>query len=433
MAEKTYKALAITTGAAAVLGTFAAWTLYNEWKKQQNTRDQRKDLIELANNITAEDLATLAYSDNITLKRSAEQILLDRLMHEENLRFTLNKCLHHDIKEVKKAVFVLNILAKSTDCKDKLVKCGVFETLVKCLKNISEGYKYKILAIKCKENYEMEQIVGQAVIAINDLITNETVYSIWFFSCGKELVGLFLEMIGDPSNKIAGYIKRWALLIIHQLMTCDITRFDLISYGIISRTTQCFLNTFGDPWQSRPCLQILVMLHTSLQDYANQDYANQEFLEEMAQHGILPALVGCLKSDDGEVIFWSTALLQEFCSKDVHRNAISKMPGLLKTLYSVLTGSEAGIQRIIIRIYNFLCIGDSEFQEKIINFQPLMKRISICLASGNPDLVYWTIQLTHDLAMSGKYGSSVSFTYIIWSRMNSKMPKYNRFHTEFEN
>ena len=74
----------------------------------------------------------------------------------------------------------------------------------------------------------------------------------------------------------------------------------------------------------------------------------------------------------------------------------------MKTLYQILVSSESSLQRLVLRIYGFLSINDDNFKGKLLNFQPLIKRLSVCLASGDSDLVYWSLVLVHDLAMMGK-------------------------------
>ena len=88
---------------------------------------------------------------------------------------------------------------------------------------------------------------------------------------------------------------------------------------------------------------------------------------------------------------------------DFFPGVIAKIPNLVKTLYQILVSSESNLQRLILRIYCFLSINDDSFKGKLVNFKPLMKRLSVCLASGNSDLVYWSLVLVHDLAMTGKF------------------------------
>ena len=395
MENKPNRALIATTAAAAAIGCIATWKLYWQWKTLQ--RAEEKNLPELASKIDDEDLAILSYTNNTALKRSAEQVLVDRMMSEENLQYLLKQCCSEDEVQMKKAVTVLSILTKTNEFKPCLIKRGVFEIVTKCVSSISDGFQMVKLTEKCFNSYDVEQILKFSVVTVHDLVADSEANLTQFFNGSKEFVAFLLELISDPCDSISQDIRRLSIIILQQMMHNENMRLNLISYGMIQRTTLCFLRTIGDVGVSRNCLQILVM-------YINffEDYLTEEFLQEMAQLGIVPVLIGCLKSDDSDLVYWSTALIHEFLLKDLHRGVISKIPNIVKTLFHILISSESGLQRLVLRIYCFLSINDDYFKNKLLNFPPLLKRMSVCLASGNNDLVYWALLLVHDLAMIGK-------------------------------
>ena len=312
MSEKSNRALLATTAVAAAMGCVASFKLYRQWQTICNEKE--RCLMDHASEIDLSDLEILARSGNYALRKSAEQVLTDRMVSGRNLEYLLQQCLSDDVTKRKKAACVLSIISKTREFKALLVKSNVFGVVYKCIGMISEDFQVAKLAEKCYSDYEIEQTLKFSVVTIFDLISESEKYLMSFFKTCKELVGFLLELICDPSDSITTDIRRLSILILQQMMQNEEMRCNLISYGMIQRTSLCFLRTIGDAWLSRNCLQILVM-HINL----FEDYVTEEFLQEMAQLGIIPVLIGCLKSDDPDLIYWSTALIHEFLLKDLHR------------------------------------------------------------------------------------------------------------------
>ena len=99
--------------------------------------------------------------------------------------------------------------------------------------------------------------------------------------------------------------------------------------------------------------------------------------------------------------FWGFGVLG-FWGFDIDIRHLGKIPGIIKILFTVLNSNEANIQKTILRIFNYLCVSSSSFQKKLLSEKPLLKRRSICLASGNKEVVQGSLMLLHDLAMPGK-------------------------------
>lgn len=264
--------------------------------------------------IDPKDLEILARSGNYALKKSAEQVLSDRMISGKHLKYLLQQCMSDDKTERKKATCVLSMLSKTREFKPILVKNDAFDVLYKSIGIVSDDFQVGKLAEKCYVDYEIEQTLKFSIVTIFDLVSESEKHLKKFFKSCKELIGFLLELICDPSESITTDIRRLSILILQQMMQNEEMRCNLISYGMIQRTSLCFLRTIGDAWLSRNCLQILVM-HINL----FEDYVTEEFLQEMAQLGIIPVLIGCLKSDDPDLIYWSTALIHEFLLKDLHR------------------------------------------------------------------------------------------------------------------
>ena len=73
---------------------------------------------------------------------------------------------------------------------------------------------------------------------------------------------------------------------------------------------------------------------------------------------------------------------------------------IIKSLQSVLCSSEAILQRLILRVLSFLCIGNQSFRSNVLHCSSLVARLPVCLASGDNDIVHWAVVLLHDLILS---------------------------------
>ena len=326
MADQSNHALIATTAVAASAGLVTTWKLYKDWQKIQ--MEKARNLPDHASEIDPKDLAILATSSNFALKKSAEQVLLDRMMTGEHLEFLLKQCNSPNQTEMKKAIAVLSLMSKSREFKQMLIKHNIFEVISKSINMMSDGFRMEKLDLRCYLDYEVQKTLHLCIVTLLDLVSDSEGKLKKFFKTCKELIAFLLELICDPSDTISSDIRRFSILILQQMIQHEQMRCNLISYGMIQRISLCFLRTLGDTWISRNCLQILVM-----QINLFEDYVTEEFLQEMAQLGIIPVLIGCLKSEDPDLIYWSTALIHEFLLKDLHRSKlcsnISSTSGLM--------------------------------------------------------------------------------------------------------
>ena len=88
---------------------------------------------------------------------------------------------------------------------------------------------------------------------------------------------------------------------------------------------------------------------------------------------------------------------------------ICGVPILLKSLYSVLVSNDASVQRLVFRVLRYLSDSSEEFKMTVIHYKQLLARLPVCLASGDEDLVSWSLFLVHDIA---KTGLCVLYIYI---------------------
>ena len=99
-------------------------------------------------------------------------------------------------------------------------------------------------------------------------------------------------------------------------------------------------------------------------------------------------------------MYWAAGLLHQFAIQDLHKTEICAIPNIIKSLQSVLCSSEAILQRLILRVLSFLCVGNHSFRTNVLHCSSLVARLPVCLASGDNDIVHWAVVLLHDLILS---------------------------------
>lgn len=107
-----------------------------------------------------------------------------------------------------------------------------------------------------------------------------------------------------------------------------------------------------------------------------------------------------LCTDDSDLVYWAAGLLHQFAIQDLHKAEICAIPNIIKALQNVLCSSEAILQRLILRVLSFLCVGNQPFRTKVLACSSLLARLPVCLASGDNDIVHWAVVLLHDLILS---------------------------------
>ena len=105
-------------------------------------------------------------------------------------------------------------------------------------------------------------------------------------------------------------------------------------------------------------------------------------------------------ADDSDLVYWAAGLLHQFAIQDLHKAEICATPNIIKSLQNVLCSSEAILQRLILRVLSFLCVGNQSFRTNVRACSSLLARMPVCLASGDNDIVHWAVVLLHDLILS---------------------------------
>lgn len=283
-----------------VLSGIGVTLCISELRKRIRENSTRHTLSEIQDAIDLEDLATLAQSPNITLKRSAEQLILERAMKDKNLEFIMNACItNHNEVQVLKGITVVGVLVKSAEFRNKLIAFKVIETLAYCLDySIDPGYKD--LEATGGRHVKIQRVVTSALF---ELVCDDDSLKSRLGNATPKIISSILHLMSSSRSK---EVIRWSIFVAHQLSLCDTVRPKLVDDNVISIVAQVFVKNQGDNVLMRLCLQTLVMC-------ANTNEEGEiQALHEMAQYNVIQPTVACLKSGEFGVSF-NSIVFYKYC------------------------------------------------------------------------------------------------------------------------
>ncbi|XP_072025162.1 uncharacterized protein [Amphiura filiformis] len=384
MASNVRKGLVIAAGAVVFAGSVSVVHLWRKWIQRRSQKLEQR----IEDGIGMEQLSILAKSSNVSLRRSAEQLLLDRITRRENFKFVLLCCRSQDEEQVLKACTVLCVILKSVDYRSGGMDTYILNTLADCLVRSMDASSF---AKRTSDTSAPERIQRMTLAAIFDFICDSDEKKELLLN-ETESVSAILNLVQQTRSK---EVLRYAMFLLHQMAKCGSAHGYMIQSGAIPVFASLSVSQHGDNVLQKLCFQILVIL-------LNTPGLNVEvFLKQIAtQRVLIRAAVSC-KSDDGELAYWAIALLHEFAIHSNTKHYLYTMPFLLGNLQKALKSNPAQVQRLILRIISFMALHHDKFKSEVLDNSQLMEHLPVCLASGEPDIVHWGLVLVHDLAVAG--------------------------------
>ncbi|XP_066278423.1 uncharacterized protein [Branchiostoma lanceolatum] len=376
--------------AAAVAGTVALVKCVSYLFRRRVERIWNEKL-KVEDKIRLEDLGILARSPNANLRRAAEQVLLDKITQANNFTYVLRRCQHKDIKESFKACTVLCVVLKSMDIAPKY-HVRILQTLAHCFLKSSSGHRGGV-AMDTDDSSVHTRIQRMTAGAMFELIADSDEYKKFLT---QECPGLLNSMVYTLGYSQSRDVVRYCLFFLHQLALNTSLQLMLTNEGAVSTVSEVVVKYHGDSGLQTICFQMLVI-------FANiQGKDSIQVLKEIARHNVVLYAVGSVRAEDPELVYWAVAIIHEFAINDLYKETICSIPRLLYSLQKVLAASEANLQRLVLRVICFLCLHNDTFKNRVLSNGNISERLSVCLSSGDKDVVHWALVLTHDLAMIGK-------------------------------
>lgn len=379
----------------AFIGTIMMYRLVNHLKTEYNKNNSKETNVKktkkkptndnaqklkksrrhpkIEDQISLQALSELTKASNVSLRDSAMKILLDRAISDDFLPDIIRACktdLDNDIQ--KKAICTIQQLAKQEENRPILVKHGILKILTELLANK-------------KKNHLRLSVVTSIFHIIQENDDNKRAivnYGI--------LDSIFKILSSTPNCN--NDLKYWTLLILHQLSLTEELHNKMVEKGFIKLLAQLARRTFGNTSMQKLCFHSLVRIITELDDEQSVKYLN-----ELLKLNIITLISSCLKNEDTELVYWTIGLIHEFAVKDIARNEISNIKGLLKIMLSHLNNDEASIPRVLIRTLKCLGVCNEPFQKEMIK-QGIVEKLILCLNSNDEDVQCWSILLLHDLS-----------------------------------
>ncbi|XP_035674331.1 uncharacterized protein LOC118414406 [Branchiostoma floridae] len=376
--------------AAAVAGTAALVKCVTYLLRRRVERIWNEKL-KVEDKIRLEDLGILARSPSANLRRAAEQVLLDKITQANHFTYVLRRCQHKDIKESFKACTVLCVVLKSMDIAPKY-HVQILQTLAYCFLKSSSGHRGGV-AMDTDGSSVHTRIQRMTAGAMFELIADSDEYKKFLT---QECPGLLNSMVYTLGYSQSRDVVRYCLFFLHQLALNTSLQIMLTNEGAVSTVSEVVVKYHGDSGLQTICFQMLVI-------FANiQGKDSIQVLKEIARHNVVLYAVGSVRAEDPELVYWAVAVIHEFAINDLYKETICSIPRLLYSLQKVLAASEANLQRLVLRVICFLCLHNDDFKKKVLSNGNISERLSVCLSSGDKDVVHWALVLTHDLAMIGK-------------------------------
>ena len=302
MAFDNKRALWIAAGLLSGLGTAFCVA---ELRKLIREKCTRKPLSQMEDKIRLEDLEVLVRSSNYSLRKSAEQVVLDRAMKNQNLDFIIGACYSQDEFQVLKAVVVLAMLVKNSERseREKLIDHGILESLSHSLVySVQTGYR-KLVEMGGFE-LRLQRCVSESLF---HLIYDEEGTKVRLAQSNSSIVAVLLQLMSQTRNKEA---MRWCLFTIHQLAACDSIRPELLSNGVIPAVSEMLVRNQGDFVLMRACLHTMVMF---VNNNTDDEVAH---LKEMAKYDVIRPAVVSLRA--GELYVVVVMFLSMSSQQDIH-------------------------------------------------------------------------------------------------------------------
>ncbi|KAL7752825.1 hypothetical protein RI367_001828 [Sorochytrium milnesiophthora] len=333
---------------------------------------KQRSILANAKNISLEALTQLTKSHNVALQGSALNILLERALNDNHLRYIIRSCSQPDDEELRyKAVSVLQLLTKKDDYKETLLKAGAISALVNAAQDARDLVR-KAAIISLYDLTSSDDSQKQAAVALGVL----------------EPLRATLQDKHTPKDLIY-----WTLILVHQFaLSAENSSADMVNMGFVPLLGMMLRETYGNANMQKLCLHAIVRLVGQL-----EASAAQQQLEQLLQVNIVAILASSFRHEDSEIVYWSLGLTHEYAVKDVARDKFRAVPNSAKTLCGLLITQDSNLAKIVIRILKFLGLRHPEFQKQLL-MEDVLPRLIPCLTLEDDDCQYWALTLLHDLA-----------------------------------
>lgn len=352
---------------------------------------------QLTNAISLSTLRKLSQVPNVSIRLCAFDILTTRALRPQCLQFIIQYCYTDNEENVLKACTILEGFTKNPKFREKIIHFGGLEALSHAI------YRswVKKNDIFTEEDGRIQRLACMAIFDLISVQSGDGEQTDINFGPKIRLVdknpSFIPTILGIMKETEDRELEKWGLYLIHQIAIWECTREKLKDHWeVVEVISKLIMKNQGESVHLRLAFQVLVTLVNVLM--ANDE---ENVLQEIRKFGGIRPAIACFKSDNRELVYWAVGLIHEFAINNVAIEEICSVPILLKSLYSVLVSSEAAVQRLVLRVLRYLSESSEEFKLAVIHYKQLLARLPICLASGDEDLVSWSLFLIHDIAKTG--------------------------------
>ena len=248
----------------------------------------RASVEQLTHAISLPTLKKLSQVSNVSIRLCIQDMIMDRAIRPQSLQFIIYWCYADDEDSVLKACTVIEVLAKNSRYKAKLINFGGLEALCHAI--------YRSWAKKSHTHIFHDSLVqNRACTAIFNLI-HASEDGEQTDARKSRLVdknpSFIPALLGIVKETCDGEAEKLCFMLIHTIAVCDCTMEKLRNHWqIVEVTSQFLVKNHGDAHCMRLALHVLVTL-------ANVLMANEEekVLQEIGEFGVVRPAIACFKS-----------------------------------------------------------------------------------------------------------------------------------------
>ncbi|XP_071828280.1 uncharacterized protein [Apostichopus japonicus] len=342
----------------------------------------------IATAISNEQLAVLAKSSNVSLRQSAEQMLLDRILEREAFTEVVQGCYSKDENKLYQACSVFCVVLKSVNFSVPLSLSQIVKLLTSCLQRSLD--RESDSEAKSRDSIFSVKIQRMTLATICDFLSDSINRKDVLVSSCPDIIPVCIRLVKEGKNK---EVLRYSVLLLFQIAGLG-TTLEVREAGAIPVLASRIITFHGDQIMQRITLQTIVVLIGSVDD-------SKPLCAEIARPMVLMPVVSSCISDDVELSFWSLALIQDFVNNDLCTDELTTMTYLVKNFHTILKTKEGAFKSFVLKMLGGLCDRRASFLKDLTENTALLQTVSESLKNRNDLVVNYCIRFFKILMQGG--------------------------------
>ncbi|KAJ8025727.1 ATP-dependent DNA helicase PIF1 [Holothuria leucospilota] len=304
--------------------------------------------------ITNEQLAVLAKSPNVSLRQSAEQMLLDRILERKAFQQVIQGCRSKDENELFRACSVFCVVLKSVNFTVPLPFAEIVKLLTLCLQKSLDREKY-FTSRSCDSIFDIK-IQRMTLATVCDFLSDSVAKKDVLVQTCPEIIQVCLQLIRESKNK---EVLRYSILLLFQISGLGTTK-EVRQAGAIKVLADRIITFHGDNIMQRITIQTIVILIGSVDDLCTDELTSMSYL--------VKNFVTILKTREGAFKSFVMKIVGTLCERrETFLKEIMENKALLKAVGAALKDKNDLVVNYCLRLLKVLLQGGSTVMEKVLD------------------------------------------------------------------